>query len=157
MLGSLHRITAAQHCSDGLFSKLYRLHKRRASSRAQSGQRCSALLHRTSAWQCPRMTSSSSRDVVQCSGTGTVCAMSGESRRCVCPIAPVHILVLYVRGGDAIGHWSFMTCLDVFASVLVNYGRHFCLEEKETHFNKFILLGDKITTNKLDLLSESTA
>lgn len=42
MLGSLHKI-AAQQDRAVLFSKLYPLHKRRAKSRARSGQRCSAL------------------------------------------------------------------------------------------------------------------
>lgn len=42
MLGSLHRITAQQDRAV-LFSELHPLHKRRAKSRAQSGQRCSAL------------------------------------------------------------------------------------------------------------------
>lgn len=42
MLGSLHRIPAQQDRAV-LFSKLYPLHKRRAKSRAQIGQRCSAL------------------------------------------------------------------------------------------------------------------
>lgn len=117
MLGSLHEITAQQDRAV-LFSELHPLHKRRAKSRAQSGQRCSALhLLLAVSWG----------DFFQQLSCGSVlwngdrlCSELGKGM--VCPgTARVHLLVSH----EAVGHWSSMT------SPGVNDSRNFCLGQKK--------------------------